>query len=312
MAGPFTHFLIVDSAKRRRTVIGSLLYRLLNKHSEFLYLGAVSPDLPYLSFKTGAVNWADLMHYENTNGIVLYGYDEIRKNWSADRMSETGERILAWLFGYASHLIVDATIHPIVEAIVGLYKDNSTEHRICEMTQDSLVYYQRKNAEIRYTEFSSIIKYCGESEHDFETLVDFWQKQTVKTYPAAAEDPTPALWFKTYSAAIDAAEGGSRVVALFRHAGVGEDFIYKTQEEIVKQHFRDQEKYYTTVKLPGGGTGSFSTAGVNRAVENVANAWRQLYEGFESGVAIERVVRNWNLDTGAEIGGTDGIKTYWT
>jgi len=311
MAGPFTHFLIVDAAKRRRSVIGSLLYRLLNKHSEFLYLGAVSPDLPYLSFKTGAVNWADLMHYESTNGIVLYGHDEIRKIWSTDGLSDTDERILAWLFGYASHLIADATIHPIVEAIVGPYEDNSTEHRICEMTQDSLVYYRRKNAEIRYTEFSSIIKYCGESKDDFETLMDFWQKQAVKTYPDVGEDPTPALWFKTYSAAIDIAEGGSGMVALFRHAGVAEDFIYKTQDEIVKQHPEDQKKYYTRVKLPGGGTGRFSTAGVDRAVENVADAWRQLYEGFESDVVIEQVVRNWNLDTGVEMDGNDGIKTYW-
>ena len=312
MAGPFTHFLIVDAAKRRRSVIGSLLYRILNKHSEFLYLGAVSPDLPYLSFKTGAVNWADLMHYESTNGIVIFGHDEILKNWSGDNgLTDTNGRILAWLFGYASHLVIDATIHPIVEVIVGPYKDNAKEHRLCEMIQDSLVYHRRKNADIRYTEFSSIIKYCAESGDDFEVLMDFWKKQIAKTYPAVNEDPTPSFWFKTYSTAIDISEGGSGTAALFRHAGIGGDYFYKTEKEIVEKYPEDQKKYYTTVMLPGGGTGSFSKEGVDRAVENVADAWRQLYEGFNSSIAIEKVVRNWNLDTGVEMDGTDGLKTYW-
>jgi hypothetical protein len=63
MAGTFTHFIISDVAKTRRTSIRSTeLYKLLNKHSQFLYLGSVCPDLPYLSFKTGKVNWADVMN----------------------------------------------------------------------------------------------------------------------------------------------------------------------------------------------------------------------------------------------------------
>ncbi len=177
MAGPFTHFMIVDVAKRKRTDLGPKLHRLLSRHSEFLYLGSVSPDLPYLSFQIGSVNWADLMHYENTNGIVLSGHNEIRQSWSPDGISETNERILAWLFGYASHLIAGATIHPIVEAIVAPYESNAEEHRLCEMTQDSLVFYKRRNAEIPYSEFSSVIKHCKEYEDDFKALMDFWQEQ---------------------------------------------------------------------------------------------------------------------------------------
>jgi hypothetical protein len=55
MAGAFTHILVCDAAKRRRG-LSLPLRRLLNRYSEFLFLGAVSPDLPYLSFKTGATN----------------------------------------------------------------------------------------------------------------------------------------------------------------------------------------------------------------------------------------------------------------
>lgn len=76
--------------------------------------------------------------------IVLYGHDELGEILSKKELLETDERILTWLFGYVSHLIADETIHPIVEAIVGPYKDNSTKHRIGEMTQDSLVYSSDK------------------------------------------------------------------------------------------------------------------------------------------------------------------------
>lgn len=71
MAGAFTHFIICDVAKRKKSIEDSELRRLLNKYSEFLFLGAASPDLPYLSFRMGKVNWADLMHYEKTNGIAI-------------------------------------------------------------------------------------------------------------------------------------------------------------------------------------------------------------------------------------------------
>lgn len=310
MAGAFTHFLISDTAKRKRSVIGSELYRLLNKHSEFVSLGSVSPDLPYLSFRTGTINWADLMHYDTTNGIVIHGHDELRQTWSMDGTNEADEIKLAWLFGYASHLISDATIHPIVEAIVGPYKDNPNEHRVCEMTQDSLVYHKRKNAEIRYTEYSSIIKFCKESEH-FDPLMDFWEKQAVKTYTDTDQRPNPSLWFKTYSEAIDIAEGGSYIIALFRHAGLGTDYLYKTREEIVREYPDDLEKYYAKVRLPNDTIKSFSTEGFDRAVTNVTDAWSKLYEGLNAEIKVSRIVRNWDLDTGVDMESADQIKTYW-
>lgn len=311
MAGPFTHFMIVGAAMKKHKILAPDLFKLLNKHSSFLYLGSVSPDLPYLSFKTGLANWADLMHYKNTNGIVLHGYDELRKTWSAGRISNSNERILAWLFGYMSHLIVDATIHPIVEAIVGPYKENSKEHRKCEMTQDSLIFFQQRNSEIQYSEFSSTLKFCRDSKNDFDSLMDFWQKQTLKAYPDAGEKPVPTVWFNTYSAAIDAAEGGSHLVALFRHSASIESFLYQTQQEIVSDHIEDYKKYYANILLPGSGTGSFLTEGFDKSVNNVLNAWNALFTGLSSGINVEQFVRNWDLDTGIEIDSVNQIKTYW-
>lgn len=124
MAGAFTHFILCDVAKRKRASLGADLYRLLNKYSEFLFVGAASPDLPYLSF-SGDVNWADVMHYENTNGMVVGGHTVLKRRWaSRDALDEA---TLVWLFGFVSHLVADATIHPVVQAIVGPYQEHKPE-----------------------------------------------------------------------------------------------------------------------------------------------------------------------------------------
>ncbi len=308
MAGPFTHFIICDAAKRAATIPDTELKRLLNKHSEFLFLGASCPDLPYLSFKTGSVNWADLMHYEKTNGIVINGYEELKKVWKDKGVSD--EIKLVWLFGFISHLVADATIHPIVQAIVGPYEQNKEEHRLCEMTQDSLIFNERKNTELRYAEFSSALKFCSKSGH-FERLMDFWSEQAVKTYYDKDDVPHPKLWFTTYAEAIDAAEGGSGIVALFRHLEIGGEFIYKTKEEIVSNHPQYYEKYFAKIKLPQGKIGFFPKDGFERAVNNVIDVWNKLFAGLGSGIDVAGIIRNWNLDTGVDMDSHGRIVTYW-
>jgi hypothetical protein len=308
MAGAFTHFIICDVAKRKRSIVDSELRRLLNKYSEFLFLGAASPDLPYLSFKTGEVNWADLMHYEKTNGIAISGYGELKNVWPTK--SPAKEIKLIWLFGFVSHLIADATIHPIVQAIVGPYEQNKPEHRLCEMTQDSMIYYDRKKTDIRYAEFSSALKFCGESEH-FDELIDFWAEQASNNYSDKGEDPEPDLWFTTYSEAIDTAEGGSDIVALFRHLGIGGNFIYKTKAEIITEYPDHYKKYFTDVKLPGGNIGNFPKDGFERAVNNVIDAWNKLYSGLNSTLVVASIIKDWYLDTGVDMDSLTGETTYW-
>jgi hypothetical protein len=308
MAGAFTHFIICDVAKRAKTIADAELKRLLNKHSEFLFLGAASPDLPYLSFKTGNINWADLMHYEKTNGIALNSHQELKRGRFAGNAAE--EIKLIWLMGFVSHLVADATIHPIVQAIVGPYEQNKEEHRLCEMTQDSLIYHEHKNTDIRYAEFSSAVKFCGKSEY-FNDLMDFWTEQALKTYSDKNEDPNPALWFTTYAEAIDTAEGGSGIVALFRHLGIGGGFIYKTQGEILSDHLHHYEKYFAKAKMPDGNVGMFLTDGFERAVSNVVDAWNKLYAGLNANMNIAATVKNWNLDTGVDMATSESTVTYW-
>jgi hypothetical protein len=308
MAGAFTHFILCDEGKSRRQALGPELWQLLNKHYRFLFLGAASPDLPYLSIHLGIVNWADLMHYEKTNGIVERGHVRLKKAWSSRTPAD--EIGFAWLMGYASHLIADATIHPVVEAIVGRYQENKEEHRLCEMTQDAIIYNICRNTEIRYSEFSEMVKFCKESKY-FDGLMDFWKKLALDNYPEKGEEPHPSTWFTTYGEAIDAAEGGSEWVALFRHIGLAKGLIYKTSAEIETECPQHYVNYFAQVKVPGGMKVPFRERVFEKAIDHVVSAWKTLFEGLKSPLVVSHLVKNWNLDTGVDMESPEGTITYW-
>ena len=305
MAGPFTHWTICDEAKSRKGDVGLELWKFLNGYSEFMYLGSESPDLPYLSVKFGHFNWADVMHYERTNSIVVSGYNDIKEAWLQRKQAD--EAKFAWLLGYVSHMVADATIHPIVNEIVGAYKQNQEEHRICEMTQDALIYNQITNNEIRYGEISSTLKFCKESEY-FDELMEFWKIQLIQDYEEKHKEAHPAFWFKTYTDSIDTGEGGSGVVAYFRHLGLGQDYIYKTKTEIMESYPQYKLKYYEDVKTPKG-KGTFLNEGFERTVRNVVKAWKSLYLGLTGDLVVSEIIKDWNLDTGVDR--ETNQMTYW-
>jgi hypothetical protein len=312
MAGAFTHFLVSDFARSERRSLPQDLLRLLNKHSCFLFLGSASPDLPYLSFKTGQVNWADVMHYEKTNGIAQAGQEQLRGSWASK--SEADAAKLVWLLGYISHLVTDATIHPIVQAIVGPYESNKTEHRICELTQDSLLYNMKLDNDITYANFSAMIQFCKDTDF-FEEVMGFWKGLLQNNYPDKNEEPHPAFWFTTYTTAIDAAEGDGEIVALFRHIGLESlvnNYTYRTREDIEQNNPELKVKYFDNAKLPSGDFGLFSEHGFDKAVANVLAAWNACFRGLSTPEKIGDIVKNWDLDTGVDMDSQNQTVTYWS
>jgi len=306
MPAPFTHLLIVDEARSREDALGTALWQFLNKYYRFLYLGAESPDLPYLS--VGGTEWADAMHYNRTNSLVISGFEALRGLWS---FRTPGDEIkCAWLLGYVSHMVADAAIHPIVNAIVGPYEDHKTEHRICELTMDSLIFHERKHCDITYAEYSEALKFCNDSQH-FHEMMEFWRNLLRNSYPEIDDEPHPALWFITYANTIDAVEGGSVVAAFFRHLGAGGNYFYLTSDEIIEEHPEDYRKYYMEVQLPWGSKGSFAEDGFEKAVSKLVPIWKGLYDGLTgAGLQVSQWVRNWNLDTGGD-SDNQGLTTFW-
>ena len=283
------------------------LRQLLGSHYQFVYLGSETPDLPYLSF-AGETNWADVMHYEKTNSLVINGFEALRLRWPYKTPAD--EAKLAWLLGYASHTIADATIHPIINATVGPYQVHPEEHRLCEMTQDSLLFHDLSGSELGYAEWSDNLKFCRESPH-FEELLEFWKEHLLASYPNLAGEPEPGLWFTTYTTAIDAAEDDFGVVALFRHLGLGKKYIYRTAAEIRQNSPNDVRDYYDQVKLPTGQIGHFKEDGFDKAVKHIVDAWASMYQSITSfGLDISMIIRNWNLDTGVDMNNIPAL-SFW-
>ena len=217
------------------------------------------------------------------------------------------EAKMAWLFGYASHMIADAAVHPIINAIVGPYQVHPEEHRLCEMTMDSLLFHDLSGSELGYAEWSDNLKFCHKSPH-FNELIEFWKEYLQTSYPNLAGEPNPSLWFTTYTTAIDAAEDD--LGAFFRHLGLGKKYFYQTAAEIRRDYPNHGRDYYDQIKLPNGHTGPFKENGFDKAVRHVVDAWAAMYQSLTSfGLAINMIIKNWNLDTGTDM--NNEVLDFW-
>lgn len=302
MAGTFTHWMIVEKALDK-------FNRLPSKHkyfsnvlgkNHFVLLGAVGPDYPYLSELRNNIlklhSWADRMHYENTGGFVVEGI----KNLQGLKATEEFKVCLSWLCGFVAHLITDATIHPVVNSIVGPYIFNTTEHRQCEMIQDCFIFKQVKNVEISYADYLSLFKMCSEGDSDnINPAIDlFWTKTLEMSHPDGKDKfryINPDEWHKGFLSKIGLA---SNPIPIFRHIGEEANLVYKKTSSITDH---ERSAYITNVSLPGSVNGDFIYA-FEKAVDLVLEAWQKLFVDVEENrpEACSEYIRNWNLDTGVD------------
>jgi hypothetical protein len=301
MAGTFTHWMVVESAMETYMQKSNRhpYFQKLLANNHFVMLGSESPDLPYLTdLLAGFIkehSWADRMHYENTGQIIKVAVKNLNGVSDADQAV-----IIPWIAGYVTHLVTDAIIHPIVNAIVGPYIFNSTEHRHCEMTQDSILFHEIKNLEIGYAEYSNLLNNCSPDGTGLNaTLVGFWKKCLQDNYPAAEahfDKIDPAKWHKNFVSTIS---GVARPAAIFRHFGEEKNMVYKYTNEITAQ---EREKFYNSARLPDGSTGNFKTAGFDKAVKKIVEIWDNLFQDIQNKKPenCSNYIKNWNLDTGVD------------
>jgi len=305
MAGPFTHMTIVEEAIKAFPVDKSL-GKILRENKNFLILGSVSPDIPYLSHLAGGgFTWADIMHYYRTDGIVKNALHSLSvakvkgKIWKCQ---------FVWLLGFVGHLVADATIHPIVESIVGPYTDDDTNsnHRECEMIQDVMLFKLVKNLELSAAEYTDLLKSCSQNP-SLKKVADFWAIHAKINCPTFGNCPTDKI-IESYIRELDVAEGGNTFAKASRHFGL--NYVYRTYSEIVKNSSELVTKYYSNVQLPNGLIGSFQKDGFEYAVKNLVAIWSKIDRSFFSTENIINIIPNWNLDTG--IDQETEIRTYWS
>jgi len=305
MAGAFTHMAIVAEAAKSfppGNKFGDIIHANLN----FLTLGTVSPDIPYLAYlKLSGFSWADVMHYFQTNGIVKNGMHSLAASKNKDKNWECQ---LAWLAGFVGHLVGDATIHPIIESIAGPYTnpDSHSRHGESEMTQDVLIFKEVKNLEVSAAEYTGLLDACRKSP-SYAQVAKFWDAHAHVNCPFDMSFNADGF-VTSYFDIIALASSGNQLAAAFRHLGI--NYIYRTYADITTNFPDLVKQYYTEIPLPNGLTGTFRKDGFEYAAKNLVAVWSKIDRALFSTENIVDIVPNWNLDTGVDQ--STGMRTYWS
>jgi hypothetical protein len=305
MAGAFTHMAIAEFATHKFPV-GQKFGDILRTYLNFLTLGSVSPDIPYLAYLAGGgFDWADIMHYHQTNGIVK---NALHSLGSAKNKNKDWECQLAWLLGFVGHLVTDATIHPIVESIVGPYtdKDTNSNHSECEMIQDVMIFKDVKNLELSSAEYTNLLDACR-SHSSYNKVTEFWSRHA-KVNCATGGNFSAETVIDSYFNLLDTVGGGNILAGAFRHLGF--KYVYRTYQDLTHNSNNLVTKYYNDISLPNRLKGNFRKDGFDYAVKNLVDAWSKIDRALFSTDNIVDIIPNWNLDTG--IDQATGIRTYWS
>lgn len=309
MAGTFTHWMVVEEAldkynglTRKHPYFSTILG--LN---HFVCLGAVGPDYPYLTELLGNYikihSWADRMHYENTGEFIRRGIQNL-----VSLGGSAFATCLAWLSGFATHVVTDSVIHPVVNAIVGPYIFNKTEHRHCELTQDTYIFHEIKGIELNYGQYVGLFRMCSGTGSTINgDLGRFWSDTLKATHPAAVQHfdkIDPDAWHRNFLSRISSA---ADPVPAFRHFEEETNLSYKKTGEITPE---ERTRFVDQVKLPAGRSGSFRAGAFDKAVAAVVDVWGRLFADIQNRNpdGSSAYIKNWNLDTGVNEDRPD----YWS
>lgn len=304
MPGAYAHMTLVNLVKEParleaipgfpREAISAVL-----DYFRFTELGAVSPDYPYLAiFDNKAAEWADAMHYTNTGAMIHAGVDIIKK-----MDGEKKRKGLAWLFGYTAHVTTDVTIHPIVELKVGVYAENKTAHRECEMHQDAYIFQRLNLGEVGLSDhLNSGITRCGKQgdrQHLDDDIVYLWDELLKMNHPELYRSNKPDIrkWHQCFIRVVDQiGQAGSHMLPLSRHVAVDSGLVYPSLNGINRKEYIDNlqtsQKTTPVEYLPYDQI-------FDRAMKNVIGAWEMIATGvFSSDLRYLAEIGEWNLDTG--------------
>lgn len=315
MAGPFAHLMTVDSIVRTTPDLldeyGATVRFVLEKHLNFCELGAVSPDLPSIDFlHPGSKYWANIMHYWKTADVLRKGV-----SWFAgkDLADPSDQKALAWLFGYAAHVVTDLTVHPVLVASGFPYAEKPFDHRLCEVNQDAYIFRKLKGTDPETVAFieNCGISSCNDPSGDGKVFpavralwlycladIDLAQVHMKEGAITPNVPPTPDAWFSTYT---------TREAEFLEHHG---GFILFLRGLVDAEALSlppidkvDVDKYISNLKTASLTPTDYDTVFAS-AVENVRRTWRELSAAFEARNQTLFTLNNADMDTGC-IDGSD-------
>ena len=342
MAGPYSHCLV---SRESLKIFNDPTYRQFYHLNDdgflpYIFLSSVSPDYPYPACiltginptpdqtPCGELHWGDKMHKQNTGDFMKNGLTSLRGLF-VDNYAES-LKLIAWLMGYYSHIITDTVVHAVIYNIVGKYEDHKTQHRYCEMVEDSFIFLREENQELVKSDFiGRYLKQCQilppfditEPLKPSEFILDpkissFWDgilKETYGTY-YNVEKPNIDAWHREYL------KVNYFAVSTFgRTLGdiLGESkeaIAYEATDQIPQQ---DVEEYYTNMKIPGPDKdkrGNYLPDVFDYAVKQVMAGWGNLLKSLTDDNAFNAMsaaLVNIDLDTGTTNCATGGNYILW-
>jgi len=305
MAGIFTHWMIVESALLQLDRLpASRHLATLAARGGFVALGSIGPDYPYLAEAAAALpparSWADRMHRERSGEFMVRGLRNLGALGGSDH-----ELALAWLFGFATHLVADTIVHPVVNATVGgLAQFRGKEHHHCEMVQDCYLYRAVSGLEIpdgRYLEPLRSCSHPDDPDRLHPALAAFWTRALRDLYPEAKacfQDIDPDGW---HGHVVRRARALADPAAADR-AGADGDELRLARRRSSELSDEEVARFIREVKLPGGGTGNFQRDVFDKVVAQVIAVWGRLLADVEEGnpEGCRAYLRNWDLDRGVD------------
>jgi hypothetical protein len=293
----------------------------LTTNRKFCELGAVSPDYPYLVlFDDESAGWANVMHYWRTTDFIRRAVYHLLHSGFGPLASDDAQRCIAWLFGYAAHVVADMTVHPVIECKVGPYEGHETPHRICEMHQDAHIFKTHLGEEVQSLEYVNRagLRDCGERIGETNKLAPaiarLWQLVLNEVPLAELADqpwpvkplhpPQPDAWHHHYVNTIDLIAGKQRYLFLAKGVAEAQGYIYPRWKDI-------DQGYIADLRTPIQTTMRYDQV-FERARQNVISVWRQLGNALRAGDPALVALVNGNLDTGLADGtAPGGPRIFW-
>ncbi|MDP5214496.1 zinc dependent phospholipase C family protein [Pseudoalteromonas tunicata] len=302
MPGAFAHITAVNIATDNNALCGMNIPMkaklILSKNQNYLELGCVSPDYPYLAVGHSEQNkWADLMHYEKTGDVIKAAVHYCKK---LEGLAQ--EKCFAWLCGYMSHVAADITIHPVVELKVGPYEQNKTQHRTCEMNQDAYIWPRLNLGEIGLADRVELnIGSCTSQNGCLDDdITGVWQAILTDTHSDYARLAAPDFnaWHTGFQLVVNHAEEGYRLFPWARHVAANNGLLYPRKNEI-------DDSFITNLETPNGRMHyndifDLAIKNIQFFIAIIANAV------FDDGECSQ--ICNWNLDNGRD---ETGSLTAW-
>ncbi len=301
MPGGYTHITLTqlaieDASQHHPGLLHDDAKLALGYFKKFCIVGSLAPDYPYLDIASSASTaWADEIHKGHSMTFLRAAVPVVRSMTD----DNTRHKCIAWLFGFAAHMATDGTIHPVVNLKVGVYEQNKTAHRRCEMSQDVFSQAKLNMGSIDLNQqISTNVNGTSDKTNDncFDpNVAKLWRDCLLVAYPGHGT-PDIDSWHRHMRSMFKLAESG-HLFAFARHVIAGQGLVYPLAPE---------EEYIRNLKVPNG-VMDFEQL-FNKAKDNVLELWGDLALALQNQSSPLDTRKSWSLDSGID---EDNRMVYW-